>query len=376
MKKVHIALVGGQPVPVYIGIKDDEQAGQIVLVCSEDTSEEADRLQAQCKGKMVRIVKCKPTDLGDISLCAGKLKNELEGCELTFNLTSGTKLWALTFYQTFVGLPNVKIIYVDQTNTIINIKTQESHKGEIDPFVRLALYGARLSSWKRLSDYTEADFRAIEQIQRIRKTNVPDFAELTSIKDNDDKEAPRNTRNGSSLVFSYADRKADIKLFSFGKNRYMIRKSIQSEHLADILFNTAWFELKVAKEISKNENVKNVWLNCKFSYAKGNPKNEIDIIAELPDRLLFVECKTKIFDITDLDKFKSAVKNFSGTSSNTIFVTLDKPTKNRKGHFDNAMEKCKDNGIATFNFANWQDNPKGFPSLSKIIDSLVSNQNK
>jgi hypothetical protein len=374
MNKIHIALVGGQPVPVYIGIKD-EQTDKIILICSDDTLEEANRIQAQCKGKSVLIKKCKPTDLDDISSCAGKLKNELEGCDITINLTSGTKLWALTFYQTFVGLPNVKIIYINQTNDIINIKSRESHKGKIDPFVRLALYGARLSSWNRLSDYTSADFEVMKKIQRIRKLNTLDFAELTSMKDCDDKETPRITKNGSSLVFSYANKKAEIKMFSLSK-RYQKAISLQSEHLADILFNTAWFELKVAKEICQNKNVKNVWLNCTFPYAKGNPKNEIDIIAELPDRLLFVECKTKIFDNTDLDKFKSAVYNFSGTSSNMIFVTLERPSRNRKGHFDNAMEKCKDNGIATFNFALWQDNPVGLPSLSKIVDSLLFNQNK
>ena len=47
MKKVHITLVGGQPVPVYLGIKDNGQANLVILVCSPQSITEAERIKEQ-----------------------------------------------------------------------------------------------------------------------------------------------------------------------------------------------------------------------------------------------------------------------------------------------------------------------------------------
>ena len=149
-----------------------------------------------------------------------------------------------------------------------------------------------------------------------------------------------------------------------------------SQNLFDILFNNGWFELKTAREFNNNKNVKDIWLNCKFTDSDGNPKNEIDLIVDLGTRLLFVECKTMVYDITDIDKFRSALRNFSGTSSSGIFVTYEKPNNNTKERYQHAMEKCKDNDIQTFNFSLWRDKPTNKPSLDKIISELMQKQNK
>lgn len=377
MEKVHIALVGAQTVPVYIGIKDDTQAQKVILICSEQSREEARRLVRQFPLPF-EVKVTSPVDLVKISKLSEHLKSENEGCEITINLSSGTKIWALSIYQTFVNTPNTRFLYVDQTNNIIDFKTGKSHKGEIRPFTRLELYGAKLSSSKKLENYTETDFNVVDKIMHIRKTNKPDFALLTSAEKCDDLENIPMTTLGSSLHFSHLEQKADIVLYDYN-GTWCIRESLESEHLSDILFNTAWFELKVAKDIKENKNVKNVWLNCTFPYTKGNPKNEIDIIVELPDRLLFVECKTMIHDITDIDKFAMAMKNYSGISTNGLFVTLDKPgkyNKNRKRNLEDAKEKCKDNNIQFFNYALWKENPNNEPNLIDIIDGLLDTQNK
>lgn len=368
--KIHITLVGGQPIPVYVGVTFDQKATQIVLVCSRDTSEEAERLKEQLADRQVRTEVTSPTDISEMTVLAQRLRSEFDGCQVTLNLTSGTKLWALAFYQCFASDANCRIIYVDQTNQIVDIKTQEKFKGEIDAKTRLKLYGAKFSSFRQLSYYTDSDYSAINRIKQIREPNYNKFpfASLTTLQQGDRRDGLRTDDHGSSLVFSQQEQKATIRL---GHRSY----TLQSDHLSDILFNTAWFELMVAKDIKKNSNVRNIWLNCEFLSAAGNPLNEIDIIVELPGRLLFVECKTMIHSITDLDKFRSAVRNFSGTSSKALFVTLDRPGRKTQGLYKMAMEKCKDNGIATYNYALWRDNPTTLPTLSQIIDSLLTGQN-
>ena len=83
-----------------------------------------------------------------------------------------------------------------------------------------------------------------------------------------------------------------------------------------------------------------------------------------------------IRDSTDIDKFRSALRNFSGTSSTGIFVTNDKPNVYSSSRYEHAMEKCKDNGILTFNFSLWRDNPIGNLTLKEIVNEHIQLQNK
>ena len=378
MKKVHITLVGGQPVPAYIGIKDDGQAQTIVLVCSEQSQEEANRICAQFPKRKVVIELCSPVNLSEIEGLARKLKEKYEDCELTVNLTSGTKLWSLSFFHILGTCQHVRFIYVDQTNVITDIRTKETRMGEIETLTRFELYGTPLTSYVPLEEYTEEDIRVMKEIEKIRKVNIHDFNELTINCQKDDLEVNepiKATQKGSTLQYSYEGKWARLTLRNYYTGK-AVTKEIQSEHIFDILFNSGWFELKTAVELRRNPRVKNLWLNCEFTDSDGNPKNEIDIIANLWNRLLFVECKTMIRDTTDIDKFRSALRNFSGTSSTGIFVTNDRPNTKTEKNYQHAVEKCKDNGILTFNFTLSHDNSLKYPSIRDIIDQQLSTQNK
>ena len=105
--------------------------------------------------------------------------------------------------------------------------------------------------------------------------------------------------------------------------RYVNSIEVVCEHVREVVLHNAWFELKTALELKKHTNVKGIYLNCEFLTKEKDPKNEIDIIADFGYRLLFVECKTMVHDVTDIDKFRSAMRNFSGTSSIGVFVTND-----------------------------------------------------
>jgi hypothetical protein len=85
-----------------------------------------------------------------------------------------------------------------------------------------------------------------------------------------------------------------------------------------------------------------------------------------------------IKEITDIDKFRSAMRNFSGTSSTPLFVTNDKVTKGSKydkyDKFLSAMEKCNDNDIPTFNFSLWDGRTE--TSMNAIINEHLCKINK
>ena len=375
MKKVHITLVGGQPVPVYIGIKGDGQANTVVLVCSPQSKTEAERIEEQFPKRQILIKECPPVELEGIESLALELFEEYADYEKTINLTSGTKLWSLTFFRVFSQDPNTHFIYIDQNNQITDILTKDSRVGKINTLKRFELYGTPLTSFRMLEEYDDEDLLIAEEIESFRNHNRYEFIRLTgNWKTHEINERGfLTTERGSRLDYSLDERWAKIRLYTY--NGFQT-KEFHCLHLFDILFNSGWFELKTAIELSKNERINNIWLNCEFADSEGNPKNEIDIIAELDNRLLFVECKTMIHDSTDIDKFRSALRNFSGTSSAGIFVTNDEPNANNISRYEHAMEKCKDNGIQTFNFSIWRANSIDAPTLEEIVNEQIQVQNK
>ena len=226
MKKAHIALVGGQPVPVYIGVKDDGQANDIILVCSADSRVEAERLKTNFPKRAIAIEECSPVAIPEIEALATRLAKLFSDYEVTLNLTSGTKLWALTFFRVFNDKAYATFIYVDQNNIITDIIRNESHSGKIDILTRISLYGTPLTDFRIFEDYTEADFQMLEKIQYIRNANKLDFLLLTNDNDSKmlvrDEDLNKETIGGSFLRMSTDGLKAKIKV----AGRYKTRETV------------------------------------------------------------------------------------------------------------------------------------------------------
>ena len=108
------------------------------------------------------------------------------------------------------------------------------------------------------------------------------------------------------------------------------------------MFNTGWFELEVAEMLSQWEHADELYLNTVFErrHDKTN-KNEIDIIVSTEVKMFFVECKTHVADIKDIDKFRNVVKILGGLAAKPILVTMFKPN-------NNVIEKCEDLNIKVF----------------------------
>jgi hypothetical protein len=117
------------------------------------------------------------------------------------------------------------------------------------------------------------------------------------------------------------------------------RFSFTSKHSFNLVMNSGWFEYKVAKLLEGWSRAQEIWMNVVFPYKPGKDgtrksKNEIDVIVHTGKKLLFVECKTSVFDKTDIDKFAAAVKNYGGMGSKALFITGAK------------LSFCKESGAA------------------------------
>lgn len=159
MKKIHISLVGGQPIPVFLGIGCDD-FDEIVLIHSGDSVDETVAIEKICKKKCT-LIQCSPNDIVEIRQTAENLFASARDNHVVLNITSGTKLWSVIFSQTFLNHASADIVFIDQLNNLYNLKSGETKQLSIDIFTRFQLYGTPLLHYTRIEEYTQEDRKSV-----------------------------------------------------------------------------------------------------------------------------------------------------------------------------------------------------------------------
>lgn len=370
MSKVHIALVGGQAAPVYNVIKA-LQPDCVVFVCSQDSLGTLGKLKDVLD---VPSVECRmdPVDPKAIRQEAGKLAERYRNDEVTVNISSGTKPWAYFFSLVFGQYANASIVYMDQNNVLWNYTAMSASEDfEFDMHMQFKLYGNSIeNNYIPFEAYTDADRKAIGQIEKIRSFDYESFKELLAKLDTKAEKKLKNSRQdrfdgerGSYVAWERAGNMERVDIVLVRKNGQQSAASICSEHAIHLAFKSGWFEYKVACLLSKWEKAKEICLNCRFPYKSNIDKNEVDIIVNTGTKILFVECKTQVWNSTDVDKFHSVVKTYGGMGSKALFVTLGRMT-------DAVSDKCDEYKILHFSLA---DDHKGL-GAEKALGWLLNTE--
>lgn len=365
MAHIHITMTGGQPYPVYLGIQAVQPDG-IILVHSDSTAEEAERVKRETTIP-TQMLMLDPVDYTAIYHTVQKLRASLsDGDRYTLNISSGTKLWAIAFYEHLHSIKNVEIFYIDQNNLIYNLTTlAKPYRAQItlDTETVFRLNGTRAEDYTPFSSYTADDEKELNAIKSLRATNRKAFNAFSLVNESTwanelaNKLAGCWNFEGSSIKWDKISNTIDVSILN--KKGTPHKKRLKSPHCFDMFFHTGWFEYEVALLLSKWEYAREIRMNVKFPYeSQRNPKNEIDIIVNTGDRLLFVECKTQIADITDIDKFRTAVKNYGGMACKSLFVTY-------YGMKQTANEKCNDSNVIPFSIKDVEDHT--FSSVNEAL---------
>ena len=376
---VQIALVGGQPTPVYQGIVH-LAPNQVVLVCSSQSRGMAEAIREQLpqyKDGDIMIYEISDDDIVKMYSKAEMIEQALpKGITISLNVTGGMKLWSIVFNNVFRRKRrSCRTFFIGQNGIYFDLKNKEVlPKVNFDMDAQFKILGHTVSEYTPLSDYTSQDFTVLNTAQSwgfSQNTHYP-FMKLTD-KFRDEYKAVYNnnlyrrpfsvTEGRNSLEWNPDTKSFDILIGA--KNLTLV-----SEHVTNIVLNTGWFELYVARMISKRYPSSQIWLNCIFKNKSNKTKNEVDIIVNTGNKLLFVECKTQVYNTTDVDKFRSVVANYGGLGSKHLFVTWQ-PMKAE------AREKCDDYGITTFHFADpsFKNNQDKIDALDKVLDELEKKWN-
>lgn len=351
MAKVHISLVGGQPTPVYQGViltKPDK----VILICSAETAAVAKTIQAKLAELKYYNVLIEHLSVEYTSVIRERVNFIFENYvfpddELSMNLISGAKIWSLTFLE-LCSQKDAHIFCISQNGKVLNIRgTSEMETVDFDMFTQFALLSNPLAKYHRYADYSTIDEQNAKTIKKLYANSV--FQKMLKRV----KEDVQQRYAGNNYAFAKTDQSieigenqylewhADEKVFSISLNDTEYYE-VSGQFAVDMLLNTAWFEFEIAKMMAELYSAENVYTNCRFSSSNGEDKNEVDVIVNTGQKLLFIECKTQVTRITDIDKFASVVKTYGGTGSKALFVTLA-PMKNT------CLEKCKDNRISAIN---------------------------
>lgn len=376
--KVHITLVGGQPAPIYNGIIATAP-DKVVFVYSKSSLSVVKKIENEINISIDWQPPLDETDPSEISKRALLLYEQYKNDEVTLNISSGLKSWSHLFGRVFDNAPNASVVYMDQNNVLWNYKTMTSERNfSFDMKTLFRLYGNDLKAYKSIDDYTAEDKKAICEIEELRGYNNYDFNLLTVLLKDDEKKIFNNQMSGHfDLSLRGSKSEIDWKKPSNGDNgcvkiklykkleSHCIKRTLLSPHIVSLVFNSGWFEYKVANIVSKWAQAKEVYMNCVFPSKFGAPKNEVDIILNTGNRIIFFECKVKIKKPTDIDKFRSVVRNYGGMGSKGIFVVMEKISGPMK-------EKFWDNNIIPFSMIEHTD-PEN--DLIKLLNKVESNIN-
>lgn len=356
MEKLHIALVGAQTMPIYIGILESD-ADKFILIHSTQTKSNAEIIARYINRDNTVLFELPAWDFPKMKDRIDGLLAEYKDWSIEANISGGSKPWGFMFSMLAFEYSNMSLFFVDQSCMIHNISDLTSRMAKLlDGGIRQILeFNQILESNQAssvthvdLTSYGEKDVSILTEIKRCRKKYPKIFNNLTIPKrgiqkryQNSKLDTIVDDQSQSEISWDIRGPEQKVKLTFINRLGNTDVVTFQSPHAFDMVVSSGWFEYEIAKCLELWTEAKDIWLNSVFPYRNNTPKNEIDIIVNVGYKLLFVECKTKIFDYTDIDKFRSAVKNYGGLSSKAIFISLESMDAK-------TIEKCETNGIDYF----------------------------
>lgn len=364
-----ISFVGKQILPVYVGIKE-LNPDKVHLIASNESKDGIALIKPFFGEQIFSEHICNAHEFYTIKDTCEKIILELgKNDEVAFNLTGGTKVMLLAA-QALIQKYQCLGYYINPDNTVLKVPsyTLQDLTCEITIKIFLELSGHKLNSFKPINEVKSSDFSAASTIETFANENTEIFGIITKyFRNNYNNVGKQIPKTGSlefdnNITFEWTEKSAIVQL-----NKINIL-SVSSSNIRRLLFLAEWWELVVAKEISKWTKFKELFVQCELPF-KGDSKrqkNEIDILINLGRKLIFVECKSGAVRQEDIYKIKAIKDTYGGVISKSILISRFKPDQY-------VIEKCDEMDIGVFYV---YDNNNLVHPLDEIINILDSFERK
>ncbi len=364
--KIHISLLGKEPLPCYYAIRE-YKADRIYLLGTSDNKEIA---EAICrflfkKGKKVSFESVIPYDPSDIIQACEKIHQAFPQAECLYNLTGGTKVMSFAAYAIAMK-HKADAIYISQENKMVSMRTFETRPFDCSLGIEeiFELHGQQLS---RQEEVTSDKEQAVE-CSLIIKNFIINHPKLYR------KLQQKNFVNSSSLCLKKIKGGGCI-IESEGTPLFCIDHPNSSL----LLFKGRWWEILVADAITRWKKKQNytfsVYKNVVFKprSLKGQkitsePKNEIDLLINIGNKLIFVECKSGTVTQEDIYKLNSVRHTYGGGMSRAVLISFY-PLN------DILKEKANENHIRIYARNHIAEQCDFLNRLSDFLESILSVRN-
>lgn len=345
--KVHVTLLGKEVLPIYYPIKMFNP-DIVYIIGTEQNKELAERLQnIFIKKQEPELEKVRPQvkDCHIFYVDAFNVQSTREACEkihekyrqqkdvsFMYNLTGGTKIMALAAFG--VGQKeNAEIIYTDSKN-LKYLYSDASDKPLNCALISdeiFALHG-QIFSKRELFDLNvmKSTIEAALKVKDFRSDYFYIYSELREclLKEKETSGSFPNEYRSNGYIFSCPPKKSrnlslrKLTIGDGGDNEYL---NIQCQNPKELLLDGKWWEVLVAKSVFDLNPDYRIWQNVKFKPIKNNSsideKNEVDILVNIGNTLLFIECKSGKFDQNNIYKLRAVKDTYGGEKSKAVLVS-------------------------------------------------------
>lgn len=357
MKNIHIAILGKEVLPIFYAIR--EYSSHIVyLLGTEENKEIANKLSniLEFIGCEVFFCKVSAFDICQIIAECERIHTAYSPNDsFIYNITGGTKLMAIGAYIV-AQKHNSKVVYTNG-NDLIDITEMKSAplSKSLDNEIIFLLQNQKLKSFEECHFKNEV----VEDAKKIHSfvcKHKKIFEKLMLQYRRVYNEHMPRTLDIGNIKYSYIDNKLEIN------EDATCVLNLKCDEAYSLLFQGRWWEIIVAVSIFNVMGTKyKIWHNVKFSPKNmteniENDKNEVDILINMGNVLLFVECKSGKITHENIYKMDYVRNTYGSDKSKSVLISFYPVNAELR-------EKAKDTGISVIA-------PINVKSIENFIDGV------
>lgn len=292
MKHIHVCLVSDQPIPNLTTILQF-QPDHIILLKTKEMEEKASFLKGviQKKGFNVDEEIIEAYDINDVIRVSESIIKRCRDCNVTLNITGGTKIGTLGTFQVFYNYSK-PIFYVDTRDNKILKLFPETEQQEIPIEVKISIKDYLAAYGFVIDDYVKDDnyiYRR-KDLTNYLANNIKMVVYLNSNLHGFNDKSPMPVIIKSPTVTSpLSELLSQLEGVRVKDGQLIINDGDSLRYLKGIWFEEyVYMQAKVLQPDDIMLNVTGRWM----TKSKYKPKNEFDVLFSKGNRLFYISCKT------------------------------------------------------------------------------------
>ena len=343
--KHQIILLGKDITSVYHGIKEFGP-DHIHLLYTEAT----DQIETPMYPLLPSSIRCEryktePYDGNNVIDVCRRIHQDHQG-EFTYNLSEGTKVMAFAAF-TVARESGADAFYLTQHGEVVHLGNFDHHplQSTLCNDEILSLSGNTLTAYHDAKELSLEDVNASKRIKQFIEQYPQEHARIQKFFSIFCKRQlsrlPASKIFANNLRFKHRNGSILVTL------REYVLLRLHQRNATQLYFEGRWWEILVANEVRnwsrQRENSPEVWQSVIFQTNEKDthPKNEIDVLLNNQQKLIFIECKSGNVTQNDIYKIDAVRETYGGDISQAVLASYY-PVD------ESLQEKCKDLQIYLF----------------------------